>query len=668
MHTSTPSRRRARAAAVLTAAVVTLAGGTLPGAAAAPSAGSPAASSAAGSERAVGAAGAVPDGRGGGPAGPGHGPGGPGHGGPGHGGPGGPGHGGPGGPGHGGPGKPFPKVPVAVGSGGAVSTVDPDATRVGLDVLRRGGNAVDAAVAAAATLGVTEPYSAGIGGGGFLVVHDAETGTVRTLDGRETAPAAMQADAFVEDGTAIPFEEAVTSGLSVGVPGTPATWQAALDRWGTLSLREALAGATQVAQRGFVVDQTFVDQTTANAARFADFTSTSALYLPGGAPPRVGSVLRNPDLAATYRLLARDGVDALYTGPLAQEIVDTVTAPPLAPGSARVVRPGLLETADLAAYEVIERDPTLVTYRGLDVYGMAPPSSGGSTVGEALNILETFDLGSLDETQVQHHYLEASALAFADRNRYVGDPAFVDVPVAGLLSDEFAAERACLIDPTAALPKPVPAGDPTDADGVCDPAGTPSTEGPEGTSTTHLTTADRWGNVVAYTLTIESTGGNGIVVPGRGFLLNNELTDFSFTDTQGGADPNLPGPGKRPRSSMAPTIVLQDGRPLLALGSPGGATIITTVLQTLVNRLDLGMPLPEAVAAPRASSRNGAVQAEPAYPRDALAALGHVFATPDPTEIGAATAIELLDKGRMLSVAEPVRRGGGSAGVVRPGR
>ena len=662
MHTSTPRRRRARAAAVLTAAGVAFAAGALPGAAAT---GATSATSAAAVHRGTGAAGAVPDARGDGPGtgGPGHGPGGPGHGPgrPGHG-PGGPGHGGPGGPG-----TPFPKAPVAAGSGGAVSTVDPDATRVGLDVLRRGGNAVDAAVAAAATLGVTEPYSAGIGGGGFLVVYDAETGTVRTLDGRETAPAAMQADAFVENGTAIPFEQAVTSGLSVGVPGTPATWQTALDRWGTISLREALAGATQVAQRGFVVDQTFVDQTTANAARFADFTSTSALYLPGGAPPRVGSVLRNPDLAATYRLLARDGVDALYTGPLAQEIVDTVTAPPLTPGSTRVVRPGLLETADLAAYEVVERDPTLVQYRGLDVYGMAPPSSGGSTVGEALNILETFDLGALDETQVQHRYLEASALAFADRNRYVGDPAFVDVPLAALLSDGFAAERACLVDPAAALPKPVPAGDPTDVDGVCDPAGDPSTEGPEGTSTTHLTTADRWGNVVAYTLTIESTGGNGIVVPGRGFLLNNELTDFNFTDTQGGADTNLPGPGKRPRSSMAPTIVLEDGRPLLALGSPGGATIITTVLQTLVNRLDLGMPLPEAVAAPRASSRNGAVQAEPAYPRDALAALGHVFATPDPTEIGAVTAIELLDKGRMLSVAEPVRRGGGSAGVVRPG-
>jgi gamma-glutamyltranspeptidase/glutathione hydrolase len=306
-----------------------------------------------------------------------------------------------------------------------------------------------------------------------------------------------------------------------------------------------------------------------------------------------------------------------------------------------------------------------VSYRGLDVYGMAPPSSGGSTVGEALNILETADLGALGTTQAQHRYLEASALAFADRNRYVGDPAFVDVPLAELLSDGFAGERACLIDPAAALVKPLAPGSPDGQYAGCGVAAAPGAEGSDGQSTTHLTTADRWGNVVAYTLTIESIGGNGIVVPGRGFLLNNELTDFNFTDTQGGNDPNLPAPGKRPRSSMAPTIVLSDGAPLLAVGSPGGATIITTVLQVLVNRLDLGMDLPQAIAAPRASQRNAAaVQAEPAFARADLQALGHAFV--DTPEIGAATGIEFLPDGRLQAVAEPVRRGGGSAGVVQP--
>ena len=237
---------------------------------------------------------------------------------------------------------------------------------------------------------------------------------------------------------------------------------------------------------------------------------------------------------------------------------------------------------------------------------MAPSSSGGSTVGEALNILEGCDLAGMDDAAALHHYLEASALAFADRGAYVGDPAYVDVPLRDLLSQKYADERACLLDPEHGATKPVAAGDVTSYDGECDaPAGegaaAPDTEG---SSTTHLTAADRWGNVVAYTLTIEQTGGSGIVVPGRGFLLNNELTDFSAVFDE--ADPNRIQPGKRPRSSMSPTIVLRDGRPFLALGSPGGSTIITTVLQVLLNRIDLGMTIPEAIAAPRAAQRNTA--------------------------------------------------------------
>ena len=350
------------------------------------------------------------------------------------------------------------KQPVAVGSGGAVSTVDPEATKAGLDVLRRGGNAVDAAVAAAATLGVTEPYSSGIGGGGFFVYYDAKSGTVSTIDGRETAPAAMGEDAFVENGVAIPFAEAVTSGLSVGTPGTPMTWQRALDEWGTLSLLQALKGAIVVAARGFVVDETFRQQTLDNQSRFNNFTSTRELFLPGGDAPAVGSVFRNPDLALTYAQLGIRGVDWLYEGRLGREVVATAQQPPVAEGATSVIRPGRLDRADLADYDAPFRDPTLIDYRGLDIYGMAPPSSGGSTVGEALNILEQFDLASFDRTQALHHYLEATALAYADRNRFVGDPDYVDVPLEGLLSDGFAAERACLINPAAAAVKPVPPG------------------------------------------------------------------------------------------------------------------------------------------------------------------------------------------------------------------
>jgi gamma-glutamyltranspeptidase / glutathione hydrolase len=566
------------------------------------------------------------------------------------------------------------KSPVAVGFGGAAATVDADATRVATEVLRKGGNAVDAAVAAAATLGVTEPFSSGIGGGGFFVYYNARTRTVHTIDGREAAPMSMQPDAFINPQTGKPydFQEARVSGISVGVPGTPATWAAALDRWGTISLRDALQPAIQTADRGFVVDATFASQISDNLNAFGQFDSTSALYLPGGQPPAVGSIFRNHDLAKTYELLARSGMDELYRGELAADIVRTVQHPPLTDqpiGSWPFpVRPGTMQLSDLAGYQARFPDPTHIAYRGLDVYGMPTPSSGGSTVGEALNILENFDLAGSSRTQALHHYLEASALAFADRNRYVGDYTPRSL-LNELLSDGFAKERACLIDPAHALAKPVAPGVPDGAYDDCAVA-TAAEPNTQGTHTTNLTVADRWGNVVEYTLTIEQTGGNAMVVPGRGFLLNNELTDFNFTPTQGTApDPNLPAPGKRPRSSMSPTIVLSGGAPYLAVGSPGGSTIITTVLQILVNRIDLGMTLPDAIAAPRATQRNTAtVQAEPGFlatpEAAALAALGHVFVT-NP-EIGAATGVEFLPDGRLLAAAEPTRRGGGAAAVVEP--
>lgn len=570
-----------------------------------------------------------------------------------------------------------PKQAVAVGSGGAVASVNPYASQAGLDVLRHGGNAVDAAVATAAALGVVEPYSAGVGGGGYFVYYDARTRTVSTIDGRETAPAAMRSDAFVDPATGqpLPFDQAVNSGLSVGIPGTAATWQKALDTWGTIPLAQALRPATRIADDGFVVSDQFRAQTQMNEDRFRDITPTARLFLPGGQLPVVGTRFRNPDLASTYRELAREGVGAIYRGDIGRDIVDTVQHPPVAPGSQRDVRPGLMQTGDLARYRALGQAPTHVTYHGLDVYSMAPSSSGGTTVGEALNILENFHLSPADRVQALHDYLEASRLAFADRNRWVGDPAFEDVPVQGLLSKEYAKQRACLIPPDAALSSPVAPGDPNEPGSGCTQGGTGGPEPYEGTSTTHLVTADRWGDVVSYTLTIEQTGGSAITVPGRGFLLNNELTDFDFTPiTAGVPDPNLPGPGKRPRSSMAPTVVLRDGRPVMAVGSPGGASIITTVLQTLVNRLDLGMTLPEAVAAPRISQRNRTVtEAEPAFldspERTALEQLGYRFVlapssfTPAP-EIGAVAALEFLPDGRIEAVAEPKRRSGGSAMVV----
>ncbi|MBV9941707.1 MAG: gamma-glutamyltransferase, partial [Solirubrobacterales bacterium] len=412
---------------------------------------------------------------------------------------------------------------------------------------------------------------------------------------------------------------------------------------------------------------------------------TSALFLPHGQLPAVGSKLRNPDLARTYATIARRGIQAFYGGAIGRDVVRTVHNLPLAPGATLVPRPGAMTLGDLAGYRALFRAPTHVHYRGYDVYSMAPSSSGGTTVGEALNILSNFDLAAESRVQVLHHFLEASRLAFADRNRYVGDPAYVQVPLLQLLSPDFGRQRACLINPAHALTSPVAPGDPFAGSGGCtpqQPAGAADAY-PE-TDTNHLVVADRYGDVASYTNTIEELGGSGIVVPGRGFLLNNELTDFDFVPPSSGLpDPNLPAGGKRPRSSMSPTIVLKHRRPVLAVGAAGGATIITTVLQTLINRIDLHMNLPAAVAAPRASQRNAAsTQAEPAFIAEpttpALEQLGQTFAVSDtspldPTitiapTIGVASALELFGHGRMLAAAEPVRRGGGAAGVVNPAR
>jgi len=408
------------------------------------------------------------------------------------------------------------------------------------------------------------------------------------------------------------------------------------------------------------------------------------LFLPGGQLPAVGSIFRNPQLAGTYAEIGQRGVADFYGGPLGGDIVNTVENLPLAPGATLTPRAGLMRIGDLREYAALGQAPTHVNYRGYDVYGMAPSSSGGTTTGEALNILSNFDLRAMTPVQALHHYLEATRLAFADRNRYIGDRAYVDVPLKQLLSTGFGRQRACLINPGKALISPVAPGDPFAGSGGCTPAVPTTARQPdEGTNTNHFVVTDRFGDVVSYTNTIEELGGSGIVVPGRGFLLNNELTDFDFAPLQPGVpDPNLPAAGKRPRSSMSPTIVLESGRPWLAVGSPGGASIITTVLQILLNRIDFGMTLPQAIAAPRASQRNSAVtQAEPAFiaapTTPGLQQLGQSFAIADtspldPTikispNIGAASGLEFLGNGQVLAAAEPVRRGGGSAAVIHPG-
>jgi len=565
---------------------------------------------------------------------------------------------------------------VATGRGGAVASVDRRATEIGIKVLKAGGNAIDAAVATAAALGVTEPFSAGIGGGGFMLVYLAKEHRVVTLDGREEAPASVTPNLFQDPDS--PTNEPLTfspnrisSGAAVGVPGTLLTWAEALSRYGTLSLAEALAPAIALAKNGFEVDSTFAQQTDQNQARFAAFTSTRDLYLPHNKPPTVGSVFKNPDLAKTYQLIAQQGVNSFYRGELGRAIAQTVQNPPTVPTPPFRVIPGGMTIADLDQYNVQVRPATTATYRGYKIYGMGLPSSGGITTSEVLNIVSGFDLAKLSRVKAWHTVIEAERLAFADRNAYLGDPEFVDVPTNGLLSAAFTqTRRSAIADRAPAKDFKVVAGDPLPYQSDPSPSLTRSSttaviQDTEGLSTTHLSVSDRFGNVVSYTLTIEATGGSGIVVPGYGFILNNELTDFDPVTPH----PNVPEAGKRPRSSMAPTIAIAPDGHVLAIGSPGGSTIITTVLGIEVNLMDFGMSLEEAIAAPRISQRNGGVtQVDSGFETSEigqeLRALGHVL-EPVP-EIGAATGIILNLDGTTVAVAEPKRRGGGSAMTVMP--
>lgn len=579
------------------------------------------------------------------------------------------------------------KTPVVQGYGGAVASISEPASQAAMVILNSGGNAVDAAVAAAATLGVTAPFSCGIGGGGFMLIYLAKEQRVISIDHRETAPAAFHPMVFQADGKEIAWEVAESSGAAVGVPGTVRGWHEALARYGTRTLQQVLIPAITVAERGFAVDANFHRLNRENEAKFAKFASTSQLYLKEGKALPVGTLFKNPDLARTYRQIGQQGVRAFYHGKLAETMVETVARPPTVPGV--TVRGGMLSLADLANYESRIRLPISSTYRGYEVVGMGLPSSGGATIAEALNILEGFDLARMPRDQAEHLYLEASRLAFADRNAYLADPEYVDVPLTGLLSKAYAAERRKLIDPNRAMAADaagkVAAGDPypfqQDPSVPLRPLAKPQDkiqdkiqgkvqdkiQGkvqallPESLHTTHLTVADRHGNLVAYTYTIESWGGSGMVVPGHGFILNNEMTDFEFA----GPHPNLPEGGKRPRSSMAPTIVLKDRKPVLTIGSPGGSTIITTVLQTLFNHIDLGLPLDQALAAPRLSQRNGKkTQIEPGFAStpaaQALVRRGHPLAD-EAEEIGAASALWLGQDGKITAISEPQRHGVGSA-------
>jgi gamma-glutamyltranspeptidase / glutathione hydrolase len=568
-----------------------------------------------------------------------------------------------------------PNPAIARGHGGAVASVDRDATKIGINVLKAGGNAIDAAVATTAALGVTDPFSTGIAGGGFMMIYLKAKNQIITIDGREEAPATANINLFQDPDRAKGenltfFPNRVSNGAAVGVPGTPLLWSEALNSYGTWQLKAALRPAIDLAQTGFKVDATFAKQIQQNQARFAAFTSTTALYLPNGKPPIVGSMFKNPDLAKTYQIVSSQGVQELYRGKLGRAIVETVQHPPtIAKPPFRVI-PGGMTMADLGRYRVQLGTPIITNYHGYKIYSLGLPSSAGTTAKEVMNIVADFNLPKLDRVRAWHTIIEAERLAFADRERFIGDPKYVKVPLIGLLSREFAKTRRQLIgdrapgkDFRALAGNPLPFQNQasTSPNAVDPPL---KTDRLHDNSTTHLTVVDRFGNIVAYTSTLEQIGGSGIVVPGYGFILNNELTDFDPIPNH----PNRPEPGKRPRSSLSPTITFEPNGNITAYGSPGGSTIITTVLGIGFNQMDFGMSLADAIAAPRISQRNGGVtQVDSEFEQTdlgkGLIALGHVL-EPVP-EIGAATGISIAPNGRIAAAAEPIRRGGGSAMTVK---
>ena len=483
---------------------------------------------------------------------------------------------------------------VAQAKGGIVSAADPRAAAAGVEMLRAGGSATDAAMAVMLALTVVEPQSSGIGGGGFLVHSDAR-GHADTIDGRETAPAAAKADRFIAaDGKPMSYAQAVPGGISVGVPGNVRLMAMAHGKWGRLPWAKLFEPAIRLAEGGYAVTPRMIEYMSYADKVWADFPQTAALYHPGGKRPAVGTTIRNPALATLLRTIAAGGPEAFYNGPVADGIVQAVAQAPR--------NKAVLTQADLAGYRAKERPSVCAPYRTYRVCGMGPPSSGATTILQILGMLEHFDMKALGPANPLSWHLigEAMQLAYADRETYLGDTDFVSVPVAGLLDRGYLARRALLISKTSSLPA-YTAGTP--------PGARPRTAAlsSEVSGTTHFVVVDGQGDVVTMTSTVEGPFGSQIL--SQGMMLNNELTDFTFAPEKDGRPvANRVQPGKRPLSSMAPTIVYDaKGRVVLALGSAGGKRIPMHVLKTLVGVLDWGLPAQQAIALPNIFFGGGAL-------------------------------------------------------------
>jgi gamma-glutamyltranspeptidase/glutathione hydrolase len=496
---------------------------------------------------------------------------------------------------------------AALAKGGVVSAADPRAAAAGQEILRAGGSATDAAMAMMVALSVVEPQSSGIGGGGFLLHHDGETKRIETIDGRETAPAAATPDRFLgPDGKPMSFMQAVPGGKSVGVPGNIRLMASAHKRWGTLPWAALFAPAIRLAEEGFEVS-TYTEQAAGFVAKlWGDYPEIAALYTIDGKPKPAGTKMHNPALGALLRRIAAEGPDAFYSGSNAAAITAAVA------GAKN--NPSALTAADLAGYVAKDRPPVCGQYRGYRVCGMGPPSSGATTILQMLGMIERFDMKKLgkDSPVAWHLIGEAMQLAYADREKYLGDRDFVSVPVGGLIDPAYLRSRSALISPVRSIGT-YEAGTP--------PGAEPRTAAlsSEVAGTTHFVAVDGAGDVVSMTSTVEGPFGSQLVA--NGMVLNNELTDFTFAPEKDGKPvANRVEPGKRPLSSMSPTIVYDaSGRVVLAVGSAGGKRIIMHVMKTLVGTIDWRLPAKEAIALPNIYFGGGALLVEKGTPLEALA-------------------------------------------------
>lgn len=583
--------------------------------------------------------------------------------------------------------RPFPALGVPGVKGGVVATSEPVAAQVGAEILRQGGNAVDAAAAVAFALNVLEPQSSGIGGGGFMMIHLKRWGKTIVVDSREKAPSAADSDMFLDvSGIPFPFSIRSTSGIAVGVPGMLRGIELALNKWGTMTLSEVMDPAIELAENGIRISSRLAGSIMSSRlfSELGDpaYEVARSVFLPNGIPLGEGALLQQPDLAKTFRIIAENGVEAFYSGAIAQAIVDTQLNTRSMNDPADETRlVGRMTVDDLKDYQAALRKPVEGQYRGYDIVSMPPPSSGGLTAIQILKLMERFPMGDAEAgfgfgaPRTLNVMIEAMRLAFADRAIWMGDDDFVDVPATGLLNRHYIAMRSALIDPDSRQTL-VEADDPRPFEYPGCKKKSKLSKGPwrdeEGLNTTHFSVVDRFGNAVAYTNTIESAWGTGLMVPGYGFMLNNELTDFNSAPTFN-PDPDSfnPGandvaPGKRPRSSMCPTMIFKNRQLLAAYGSPGGSSIINTVVNITLDLVDHDRVIQEAVDAPRISqtSANGIASYEIGFSDfvlDDLRDLGHNLS--GPSEIGSVQAVVIDPRGKRFFGAADKRRIGGVVSV-----